>query len=136
MLVGLRWEKNSLVFCFQMIIVLVMFGNTVRIQRDQTSTYNVSLLLITNQLLYQLSYKGITKNLIYIAELNRKIFFGSFFVSVLFVLWGFFWVLFVREYKENTKSSYISLSNTFLYSCNSYNLLLIYLTPKKVRKYE
>jgi len=42
-----------------MIIVLVMFGNTVRIQRDQTSTYNVSLLLITNQLLYQLSYKGI-----------------------------------------------------------------------------
>ena len=136
MLVGLRWEKNCLVFCFQMIIVLVMFGNTVRIQKDQTSTYNVSLLLITNQLLYQLSYKGITKNLIYIAELNRKIFFGSFFVPVLFVLWGFFWVLFVREYKENTKSSYISLSNTFLYSCNSYNLLLIYLTPKKVREYE
>ena len=136
MLVGLRWEKNCLVFCFQMIIVLVMFGNTVRIQKDQTSTYNVPLLLITNQLLYQLSYKGITKNLIYIAELNRKIFFGSFFVSVLFVLWGFFWVLFVREYKENTKSSYISLSNTFFYSCNSYNLLLIYLTPKKVREYE
>ena len=136
MLVGLRWEKNSLVFCFQMIIVLVMFGNTVRIQRDQTSTYNVSLLLITNQLLYQLSYKGITKNLIYIAELNRKIFFGSFFVSVLFVLWGFFLVLIRLEYKENTKLSYISLPNTFLYSCNSYNLLLIYLTSKKVRKYE
>ena len=38
-------------------------------------------LLITNQLLYQLSYKGITKNLIYIAELNRKILFGLFFVS-------------------------------------------------------
>jgi len=119
-----------------MIIICLMFGNTVRIQKDQTSTYNLPNLLITNQLLYQLSYKGILKNLIYIAELNRKIFFGSFFVSVLFVLWGFFWVLFVREYKENTKSSYISLSNTFLYSCNSYNLLLIYLTPKKVRKYE
>ena len=64
-----------------MIIVWVMLGNTSRIQKDQTSTYNVPLLLITNQLLYQLSYKGITKNLIYIAELNRKIFFGSFFVS-------------------------------------------------------
>ena len=37
--------------------------------------------VITNQLLYQLSYKGITKNLIYIAELNRKILFGFFFVS-------------------------------------------------------
>jgi len=37
--------------------------------------------VITNQLLYQLSYKGITKNLIHIAELNRKILFGFFFVS-------------------------------------------------------
>ena len=58
-----------------------MFGNTVRIQKDQTSTYNLPNLLITNQLLYQLSYKGILKNLIYIAELNRKILFGFFFVS-------------------------------------------------------
>jgi len=136
MLVGLRWENNSLVFCFQIVIVFIMSKNTVRIQKYKFDKENKTILLITNQLLYQLSYKGITKNLIYIAELNRKIFFGSFFVSVLFVLWGFFWVLFVREYKENTKSSYISLSNTFLYSCNSYNLLLIYLTPKKVRKYE
>ena len=125
MLVGLRWEKNSLVFCFQMIIVLVMFGNTVRIQRDQTSTYNVSLLLITNQLLYQLSYKGITKNLIYIAELNRKIFFGSFFVSVLFVLCDIFLVLSRREYNWNTISDYICMPITFLYSFTFDNKLLI-----------
>ena len=125
MLVGLRWEKNSLVFCFQMIIVLVMFGNTVRIQRDQTSTYNVSLLLITNQLLYQLSYKGITKNLIYIAELNRKIFFGSFFVSVLFVLCDLFLVLSRREYNWNTISDYICMPITFLYSFTFDNKLLI-----------
>ena len=125
MLVGLRWEKNSLVFCFQMIIVLVMFGNTVRIQRDQTSTYNVSLLLITNQLLYQLSYKGITKNLIYIAELNRKIFFGSFFVSVLFVLCDIFLVLSRREYNWNTISDYICMPITFLYSFTFDNKVLI-----------
>ena len=125
MLVGLRWEKNSLVFCFQMIIVLVMFGNTVRIQRDQTSTYNVSLLLITNQLLYQLSYKGITKNLIYIAELNRKIFFGSFFVSVLFVLCDLFLVLSRREYNWNTISDYICMPITFLYYFTFDNKLLI-----------
>ena len=125
MLVGLRWEKNSLVFCFQMIIVLVMFGNTVRIQRDQTSTYNVSLLLITNQLLYQLSYKGITKNLIYIAELNRKIFFGSFFVPVLFVLCDLFLVLSRREYNWNTISDYICMPITFLYSFTFDNKLLI-----------
>ena len=125
MLVGLRWEKNSLVFCFQMIIVLVMFGNTVRIQRDQTSTYNVSLLLITNQLLYQLSYKGITKNLIYIAELNRKIFFGSFFVSVLFVLCDLFLVLSRREYNWNTISDYICMPITFLYSFTFDNKVLI-----------
>ena len=125
MLVGLRWEKNSLVFCFQMIIVLVMFGNTVRIQRDQTSTYNVPLLLITNQLLYQLSYKGITKNLIYIAELNRKIFFGSFFVSVLFVLCDLFLVLSRREYNWNTISDYICMPITFLYSFTFANCMLI-----------
>ena len=125
MLVGLRWEKNSLVFCFQMIIVLVMFGNTVRIQKDQTSTYNVSLLLITNQLLYQLSYKGIKKNLIYIAELNRKIFFGSFFVSVLFVLCDLFLVLSRREYNWNTISDYICMPITFLYSFTFDNKLLI-----------
>jgi len=125
MLVGLRWEKNSLVFCFQMIIVLVMFGNTVRIQRDQTSTYNVPLLLITNQLLYQLSYKGITKNLIYIAELNRKIFFGSFFVSVLFVLCDLFLVLSRREYNWNTISDYICMPITFLYSFTFDNKVLI-----------
>ena len=125
MLVGLRWEKNSLVFCFQMIIVLVMFGNTVRIQKDQTSTYYVSLLLITNQLLYQLSYKGIKKNLIYIAELNRKIFFGSFFVSVLFVLCDLFLVLSRREYNWNTISDYICMPITFLYSFTFDNKLLI-----------
>jgi len=44
--------------------------------------------LINSQLLYQLSYRGISKVFIHIAELNRKIFFGSFFVSALFVLWG------------------------------------------------
>jgi len=110
--------------------------NTVGIQKYKLVKENKVLLLITNQLLYQLSYKGITKNFIYIAELNRKIFFGSFFVSGLFVLWGFFWALIRLEYKENTKLLYISLPNTFLYSCNSYNLLLIYLTSKKVRKYE
>ena len=125
MLVGLRWEKNSLVFCFQMIIVLVMFGNTVRIQRDQTSTYNVSLLLITNQLLYQLSYKGIKKNLIYKAEFNRKIFFGSFFVSVLFVLCDLFLVLSRREYNWNTISDYICMPITFLYSFTFDNKVLI-----------
>ena len=125
MLVGLRWEKNCLVFCFQMIIVLVMFGNTVRIQKDQTSTYNVSLLLITNQLLYQLSYKGITKNLIYIAELNRKIFFGSFFVSVLFAFSNLFLVLSRREYNWNTISDYICMPITFLYSFTFDNKVLI-----------
>jgi len=107
-----------------MIIVLVMFGNTVRIQRDQTSTYNVPLLLITNQLLYQLSYKGITKNLIYIAELNRKIFFGSFFVSVLFVLCDLFLVLSRREYNWNTISDYICMPITFLYSFTFDNKVL------------
>ncbi len=129
-------ENNSLVFCFQIVIVFIMSKNTVGIQKYKFYKENKTIPLITNQLLYQLSYKGMTKNLIYIAELNRKIFFGSFFVSGLFVLWGFFLVLIRLEYKENTKSSYISLPNTFLYSCNSYNLLLIYLTSKKVRKYE
>jgi len=108
-----------------MIIICLMFGNTVRIQKDQTSTYNLPNLLITNQLLYQLSYKGILKNLIYIAELNRKIFFGSFFVSVLFVLCDLFLTLSEREYNWNTIADYICVPITFLYFFTIDNKVLI-----------
>ena len=53
--------------------------------QGRTRTYDQ---LINSQLLYQLSYRGILKVFIYIAELNRKIFFGSFFVTIIFILKG------------------------------------------------
>ena len=53
--------------------------------QGRTRTYDQ---LINSQLLYQLSYRGILKVFIYIAELNRKIFFGSFFVTIIIILKG------------------------------------------------
>jgi len=67
------------VICFKKITVDIEKIPTVK--RDCSIRLKACNKLITNQLLYQLSYKGILKNLIYIAELNRKILFGFFFVS-------------------------------------------------------